>query len=93
MKHPEPYDGKQDLEVFDNWVNNVMTYAEVMKIRESTMIRLMLSYVTLGARGHLPSGYIVSSLRVLKQNTRPIPSGYMLSTFEKYPLKYPVGAL
>ena len=46
MKHPETYDGKADLEAFDNWVNSILTYAEVMKIRENTMINMMSSYVS-----------------------------------------------
>ena len=40
---------------------------------------------SLGARGHLPSGYVVSSLWVLKQFAHPMPTGYMLSIFEKNP--------
>ena len=47
--------------------------------------------MTLGARGHLPSGYIVSSLRVLKQFAQSLPSGYVVSSFKKYPPKYPLG--
>ena len=31
--------------------------------------------VTLGVKGHIPSGYIVSCLRVLKQFTQYKPSG------------------
>ena len=46
--------------------------------------------LTLGARGHLPSGYIVSSLWVLKQFAQSLPSRYVVSSFEKYPLKYPL---
>lgn len=46
MKHPKLYDGKQDIEVFDNWVHSVMNYADIMKIRERTMIRMMSEYVT-----------------------------------------------
>jgi len=46
MKHPESYDGKPDLELFDGWMNSIITYADVMKIREKTMIKLMSSYVT-----------------------------------------------
>ena len=47
--------------------------------------------LTLGVRGHLPSGYIVSSLRVLKQFTQSLPNRYAVSSFKKYPPKYPVG--
>ena len=47
--------------------------------------------LTLGARGHLPSGYIVSSLWVLKQFVQSLPSRYVVSSFKKYPLKYPLG--
>ena len=46
---------------------------------------------SLGARGNLPSGYIVSSLRVLKQFAQSLPSGYVVSSFTKYPPKYPLG--
>ena len=44
---------------------------------------------TLGAKGNIPSGYIVSSLWVLKQFAWLIPSGYMVGTFKKYPPIYP----
>ena len=47
--------------------------------------------MTLGARGHLPSGYIVSSLWVLKQLAQSLPSKYVVSSFKKYPPKYPLG--
>ena len=50
MKHPEPYDGKADLDVFDGWVHSITNYAEVMKVRETTMIRMMSEYVTGTAR-------------------------------------------
>ena len=46
MKHPEPYDGEPDIELFDNWVHSVTNYADVMRIRERTMIRMMSEYVT-----------------------------------------------
>ena len=50
---------------------------------------------SLGAKGNIPSGYIMSSLWVLKQFTQLIPSGYMVGTFKKYPpiypAKYPAG--
>ena len=49
--------------------------------------------MTLGAKGHLPSGYIVSLLWVLKQFTRQIPTRQMVGSFEKYPPQYPVGTL
>ena len=38
MKHPELYNGKLDIETFDNWVHSVTNYADVMKIRKRTMI-------------------------------------------------------
>jgi hypothetical protein len=37
--------------------------------------------VTLGARGYLPSGYIVSSLWVLKPFAQSLPTRYFLGTF------------
>ena len=46
MKHPEPYNSKPDIEVFDNWVHSVTNYADVMRIHECTMIRMMSKYVT-----------------------------------------------
>ena len=46
MKHPKSYNRKPDLELFDGWMNSIITYADVMRIRESTMIKLMSSYVT-----------------------------------------------
>ena len=50
MKHPTPYDGKQDIETFDNWVHSVTNYAKILKIREKTMILMMSEYVTGTAR-------------------------------------------
>ena len=47
----------------------------------------------LGAKGHLPSGYIVSLLWVLKQFARQIPTGQIMGSFKKYPPQYPVGTL
>ena len=44
---------------------------------------------TLGARGHLPRWYIVSSLWVLKQFAPTLPSESMLGTFWKYPSIHP----
>ena len=49
------------------------------------MHHLLLKNHSLGARGHLPRGYIVNTLRVLKQFAHTIPSGPMQGTFEKYP--------
>lgn len=46
MKSPELYDGTPDLTVFDNWVASVVTYAKVMKIKESTMINMMGTLMT-----------------------------------------------
>ena len=48
---------------------------------------------TLGARGHLPSGYMVGSLWVLKQFAHPIFTGYRVNTFEKSSAQCPVGTL
>ena len=38
MKHPTPYDGKPDIQKFDQWIASILNYADVMKIRERTMI-------------------------------------------------------
>ena len=46
---------------------------------------------SLGARGHLPSGYIVSSLWVLKQFAQSLPSGYFLNEHSKFFQKVPTG--
>ena len=46
MKHPDPYDGSPDLEVFDNWMNSVLNYADIMKLRESTTIKMMAEFMT-----------------------------------------------
>ena len=46
MKHPEPYNGKPDIDVFNSWVHSVINYTDVMKIRERTMIRMMSEYMT-----------------------------------------------
>ena len=48
---------------------------------------------TLGAKGHLPSGHIVSLLWVLKQFAWQIPTGQIMGSFKKYPPQYPVGTL
>ena len=40
---------------------------------------------TLGARGHLPCGYIVITLWFFKQCGQPSASGHMLSSFTKCP--------
>ena len=40
---------------------------------------------TLGAKGHLPRGYIEDTLRFFKQFTQKVSRGYMLSSFTMYP--------
>jgi hypothetical protein len=42
---------------------------------------LSVSLMTLGERGYLPSGYIVSSLWVLKPFAQLLPTRYFLGTF------------
>ena len=49
--------------------------------------------LTLGAKGYLPSGHIVSLLWVLKQFAQQIPTGQIMGSFKKYPPQYPVGTL
>ena len=61
----------------------------VMGISEGQSCSVYLP--TLGVRGDLPSGYIVSSLWVLKQFARWLLSRYVVSSFKKYPPKYPAG--
>ena len=46
-----------------------------------------------GGRGHLSSGYMVSSLWVLKQLAHPIFTGYRVNTFGKSSAQCPVGTL
>ena len=46
MKHPTPYNGKPDIQVFDHWMASITNYAKTMKIREKTMIGMMSAYVT-----------------------------------------------
>ena len=41
--------------------------------------------LTLGAKGHLPRGYIEDTLRFFKQFTQKVSRGYMLSSFTMYP--------
>ena len=41
--------------------------------------------VSLGAKGHLPRGYIEDTLRFFKQFTQKVSRGYMLSSFTMYP--------
>ena len=52
-----------------------------------------IDQLSLGARGDLPSGYMVSSLWVLKQFAQPIFTGYRVNTFEKSSAQCPVGTL
>ena len=40
---------------------------------------------TLGAKGHLPRGYIEDTLRFFKQFTQKVSRGYMLGSFTMYP--------
>ena len=40
---------------------------------------------SLGAKGHLPRGYIEDTLRFFKQFTQTVSRGYMLSSFTMYP--------
>lgn len=46
MKLPESYDGKADIEAFDAWVFSITNYADVMRIREGTMIKMMMEFMT-----------------------------------------------
>jgi hypothetical protein len=46
MKHPTPYNGKPDIQVYDHWMASITNYAQTMKIRERTMIGMMSAYVT-----------------------------------------------
>ena len=66
------------------------TIAPGLKVDHNRLHRRLNSY-SLGARGHLPSGYIVSLLWVLKQFTQSLPSRYVVSSYQKYPPKYPLG--
>ena len=45
MKMPGTYDGSTDMDVFDSWVYSITNYANVMRIRETTMIRIMADLV------------------------------------------------
>ena len=38
MKHPELYDGKPDIKLFNNWVHSITNYTNIMRIHEHTMI-------------------------------------------------------
>ena len=46
MKFPETYDGKADIDVFDEWAYSVVNYARVMKVRDQTMIRIINGLVS-----------------------------------------------
>ncbi|KAF9641922.1 hypothetical protein BDM02DRAFT_3194260 [Thelephora ganbajun] len=46
MTPPVPYDSRNDLEYFDNWALSVTNYADVMKIHERTMMKMMSGYVS-----------------------------------------------
>ena len=71
--------------------------AENSNTRSPNMIfsppSLISPRLPLGAKGHLPSGHIVSLLWVLKQFARQIPTGQIMGSFKKYPPQYPVGTL
>ena len=41
--------------------------------------------LSLGAKGHLPGGYIEDTLRFFKQFTQKVSRGYMLGSFTMYP--------
>jgi len=43
------------------------------------------NHLSLGARGHLPRGYIEDTLRFFKQFVHTLSRGYMLVTFAMYP--------
>jgi len=51
MKLPLPYDGKADLEAFDQWTFSVTNYAKVMRVSDKTMIRVMTDLVSGKAKG------------------------------------------
>jgi len=51
MKLPAPYNGKADLDAFDQWTFRVTNYAKVMKISDKTMIRVIADLVTDKAQG------------------------------------------
>ncbi|KAF9642116.1 hypothetical protein BDM02DRAFT_3193888 [Thelephora ganbajun] len=46
MTPPVPYDGRNDLEYFDNWALSVTNYVDIMKIHERTMMKMMSGYVS-----------------------------------------------
>jgi hypothetical protein len=66
-------------------VKVTLTFIKVTQFISYTFIKTGLQLLTLGARGHLPGGYIANTLRVLKQFAHTLPSGPMPGTFEKYP--------
>ena len=45
---------------------------------------LILHHHTLGAKGHLPRGYIEDILRFFKQFAQKVSRGYMLGSFTMY---------
>jgi len=49
------------------------------------MMMGIFDWDTLGARGHLPGGYIEDTLRFFKQFVHTLSRGYMLVTFAMYP--------
>ena len=51
MKLPEPYDGKADLDAFDQWTFKVTNYSKVMQISDKIMIRIMADLLTSKAQG------------------------------------------
>ena len=81
--------GSTDRECGDN--GKALLRGEVTIDQYTDIIEML--QMALGGKGHLPSGYSVSSLWVVKQFTWQIPTGQMLGSFKKYPPQYPVGIL
>ena len=57
----------------------------VLEHADAHLKGLLEEAVTLGAKGHLPRGYIEDTLRFFKQFTQKVSRGYMLSSFTMYP--------
>ena len=51
MKTPETYNGKADIDVFNDWAYSIVNYAKVMKVKDQTMIRFMNDLVSDKAKG------------------------------------------
>ena len=69
----------------DASVDTALGYTSVVGTMLAEELANAEDQVALGAKGHLPRGYIEDTLRFFKQFTQTVSRGYMLSSFTMYP--------